>query len=180
MENGQEPYLMNDILEVAVILAECDQLSFESLLASHGLKITGRYNTDQLDKSVQPEIIESMAYDITEVVLEYNDLTNIQQSLRSIAEDYGYITNVLEETPPGWKHTVEKMKKHMPEDLTLARDLVFARAWAMHKKGTNVTEGSEPAQKVYCSQCGNAFPPKRTPGGYSHCQDHAGVKQIRE
>lgn len=104
------------------VLATSDPRLFAAELENYGLRVIGIMNTDPLDTIASKNDILSLASEMTESANDYNELNSEAAEARAIAEDNGYIVQIVEgiadagealvtfQTPNGTKFVRENNK----------------------------------------------------------------------
>jgi len=90
--NFQESSMNIASLEV---LAKSDPTLFAETIKQLGLLVIGTRESDPLQTQVQEELVSAMASAITEDINDNTELTAQQKAVYRLAEEYGYIIQVL-------------------------------------------------------------------------------------
>ena len=91
-ENEDEDDMTIESLE---ILAKSDPTLFAEAIKKYGFQMVGIRESDPLQTQVQEELVVAMASAITESIDENAELTVEQQTVYQLAEQYGYIVQVI-------------------------------------------------------------------------------------
>ena len=87
---------MSNTLESLEVLANSDPETFAEAVKKYGLQVIGSRESDPLQTQVQEELVAAMASAITEDINDNTELTDMQQAIYQLAEQYGYIVHVIE------------------------------------------------------------------------------------
>lgn len=78
-------------VQVMKIMAVADKPLFEEVMNSIGLPVLGHVNPDPLEKSAQPETVNSIAAGITEGIHDPVELPPELEAIKNMAEALGFI-----------------------------------------------------------------------------------------